>query len=171
MTKSGVILRPAVLDDADALTQYMAELMAEGLDVVTRRPPPTLAEEQAYIGRALSAERAFILLALHSGRVIGMLDLWAGSGPAFSHAASFGMSVAKDWRGRSVGRSLVEEAVRLARTWPGFCRLELEVAVRNQPGIRLYERQGFRTEGRKVMSVNLRGAPEDTLIMAKTCDD
>jgi RimJ/RimL family protein N-acetyltransferase len=46
--------------------------------------------------------------------------------------------------------------------------LELEVAAWNAPAISLYEHMDFRQEGRKAMAVNIRGKPEDTLIMART---
>ena len=55
-----------------------------------------------------------------------------------------------------------------ARGWPDFCRLELECVPWNAPAIRLYESLGFEHEGRRVKGVNLRGTPEDMLLMALT---
>ena len=76
------------------------------------------------------------------------------------------MSVAKAWRGRGVGGRLMSEAIRRARAWDGFCRIELEVAAWNGRGIALYERVGFRHEARRLKGINLRGTPEDSLMMA-----
>jgi RimJ/RimL family protein N-acetyltransferase len=78
------------------------------------------------------------------------------------------MSVARRWRGRGVGRKLLAAAIDETRQWPGFCRIELECVAWNQPGVRLYESLGFVLEARKTKAVNLRGRPEDMLLMALT---
>jgi RimJ/RimL family protein N-acetyltransferase len=63
---------------------------------------------------------------------------------------------------------LLRAAIDEARGWPGFCRIELEVAPWNAPAVALYERLGFLHEGRKIKALDLRGRPEDMLIMALT---
>ena len=78
------------------------------------------------------------------------------------------MSVAKAWRGRGVGRKLLAAAIDRARDWPGFCRIELECVAWNTAGVRLYESLGFVLEARKTKAINLRGRPEDMLLMALT---
>lgn len=150
------------------MTVFMSALSAEAPDTISRRLAPTVNEERAFVRRAEDAERAFILLALDADEVIGLLDLWAGSTACTRHSARFGMSVAKARRNQGVGRRLVQAAVDRALTWEGFCRLELEVTVWNAPAIRLYESLGFGVEGRRVKSLNLRGTPEDVLLMART---
>jgi putative acetyltransferase len=109
-----------------------------------------------------------ILLALHGEKVVGMLDLSAGERSDNRHAGRFGMSVARRWRGRGIGRKLLAAAIEVAREWPGFCRIELECVAWNAAGIRLYQGLGFVIEARKTKAVNLRGQPEDMLLMALT---
>jgi putative acetyltransferase len=84
------------------------------------------------------------------------------------HLGRIGLSVTRDLRGRGIGRRLLQAAIDQARGWPGFCRLELECVPWNTPAIRLYESLGFLHEGRRVKGVNLRGTPEDMLLMALT---
>src|SRR5215469_2839509 len=142
--------------DAAALAEYMADLMAERLDTISRREIPTVPEERDWILHANLAERGAILLAEAGDQVIGVLDLWAGERDDNRHMGHFGMSVARDWRGRGVGRRLLTRAIEEARAWPGFCRLELECVAWNAPAIALYESVGFAVEARMEKAINLR---------------
>jgi len=163
-----IVIRPARMFDARAMVDYMDRLIAERLDTISVRTVPTLEDEREWILRSEVSERALILLAVHSEEVVGMLDLSAGERPDNRHTGRFGMSVAKRWRGRGVGRTLLAAAVEAAREWPGFCRIELECVAWNAAGIRLYQSLGFELEGRKTKAINLRGRPEDMLVMALT---
>jgi putative acetyltransferase len=163
-----VTIRRARQTDAAAMADYMAALMAERLDTITRREPPTVEDERDWVIQAEMAERGAILLALEGETVVGMLDLWAGDRPETRHAGQFGMSVAKAWRRHGVGRKLLVRAIEEARAWPGFRRLELECAPWNTGAIALYESLGFALEARMRYAMNLRGQPEDMLLMALT---
>jgi RimJ/RimL family protein N-acetyltransferase len=168
LTLDDVEVRPARADDAAAMVDYMTALAAERLDTISQREPPSLEDERDWVLRASFAERGFILLAVAGAEVIGILDLWAGARPDTRHAGQFGMSVAKAWRRRGVGRRMLEAAIAETRGWPGFRRIQLECVVWNPHAIALYESLGFVIEGRMVKAINLRGTPEDMLLMALT---
>lgn len=53
------------------------------------------------------------------------------------------LAVDVDWRGRGVGRQLLEEAIA-AGGRVGFKRIRLDVNANNAPALRLYERLGFK---------------------------
>jgi len=167
-TTETVVIRPAQTDDAQAIVAYMTALTAEGLDTISVRYPPTLEDERDTVLRSKLSDRILILLAFAGEEMVGMLDLSAGQRPSDRHAGHFGMSVAKAWRGRRVGRKLLAAAIEETRTWPGFCRIELECAPWNAPAIALYESLGFVLEARRRKALNLRGQPEDMLLMALT---
>ena len=169
MAGGKVIIRPAVSGDAAAMAAYVAALQAEHLRTISRRPPPTEEEERAFIARAEANERALILVAADGDKIVGMLDMWAGAGQGDRHVAGFGVSVAAPWRGRGIGRMLVQQAVAAAWKWPGLCRIELECAPHHHSAIRLYESIGFQIEGRKRKSIDLGNGPEDMLVMAMVC--
>jgi putative acetyltransferase len=166
MPRSGITVRHARIADAARMTAYMAALLAENLDTISRRAAPTLNEERDFIRNVTARERAFILLALNRDEVVGMLDFHTGQRDHNRHAGGFGMSVAKAWRGRGIGRKLVARAIREAKAWPGFCRIEIECVPWNTAAIRLYESFGFIIEAHKRKALNLRGVPEDDLLMA-----
>ena len=163
-----VKVRRAREADAAELARYMAELMAERLDTISKREIPTVPDEREWILHANTVERGLILLAKAGEELVGVLDLWAGERPDNRHMGRFGMSVARQWRGRGVGRRLLTRAIDEARAWPGFCRLELECVSWNAPAIALYESLGFKVEARMEKAINLRGRPEDMLLMAMT---
>ncbi len=163
-----IVIRPARLFDAPAMVDYMDALIAERLDTISLRAVPSLEDERDWILRTEISERVFILLAVHGESVVGILDLSAGERPDNRHTGRFGMSVARRWRGRGIGRKLLAAAIEAAREWPGFCRIELECVAWNAAGIRLYESLGFVLEARKTKAINLRGRPEDMLLMALT---
>ncbi len=162
----GVVIRRADLSDAAAMSVYVDGLKAEGLDTIGLNRSISIAEEEDFIAKANAAERAFFLLAFDGGSVVGILDLAAGQRHHDRHGARIGMSVARDWRGKGVGRRLLETAIDEVRNWPGFCRIELEVVPWNAPAIALYESVGFVHEARKQKATALRGQPEDVLLMA-----
>jgi RimJ/RimL family protein N-acetyltransferase len=168
LTVDQVEVRRAREADAAALADYMAGLMAERLDTISQRETPSVPEERDWVLRATMAERGLILVAVVDDAVVGALDLWAGERPDNRHAGRFGMSVARGWRGLGVGRRLLSQAIEEARAWPGFCRLELECVAWNAPAIALYESVGFVLEARMAKAINLRGTPEDMLLMALT---
>jgi RimJ/RimL family protein N-acetyltransferase len=147
------------------MSAYVAALVAEGLDTIPNRTVPTAEEEEDWLARARE-RRAFFLLAFEGPEVVGMLDLWAGDRRGTEHVARFGMSVAKRWRGKGLGRRLLEHTLRDAKQWPDLCRVELEVVHWNEPAIRLYKAMGFVVEAAKAKAINLRGEPEDLLLMA-----
>ena len=168
VSEQTVVIRPARMFDAQAMVDYMAALIAERLDTISVRTCPSLEDEREWVMRAEISERVLIFLALRGEEVVGMLDLSAGERPDNRHGGRFGMSIAKRWRRRGVGRGLLSAAIREAREWPGFCRIELECVAWNTAGVRLYESLGFVIEARKTKAINLRGRPEDMLLMALT---
>ncbi|MEP7210854.1 MAG: GNAT family N-acetyltransferase [Alphaproteobacteria bacterium] len=161
-----VVIRRAELRDAGAMSAYVGDIVAESLDTIALDRLISPEEEVDYLRKIEAAERAFFMLALDGERVVGMLDIWAGGRANDRHAGRLGMSVARDWRGRGVGRRLMQAAIAEARKWDGFRRIELDVVSWNEPAIALYESLGFVVEGRREKAINLRGEPEDTLLMA-----
>jgi ribosomal protein S18 acetylase RimI-like enzyme len=55
------------------------------------------------------------------------------------------MSVLSDYRQRGVGKKLIQAALIFAQKF--LVRVELTVAVTNQPAINLYLQSGFKKEG------------------------
>ena len=163
---TGIFIRPAEPGDGVAMSDYVSRLVAEKLDTILLNHEISPAEEEETIRRFAADEHSVFLLALDGERVVGMLDIRGHEHPAKRHWGVFGMSVDASYRGQGVGRRLLERGIAEARSWPGFCRLELGVTPWNTRAIELYERLGFVHEGVKRKAINLRGEPEDDLLMA-----
>jgi RimJ/RimL family protein N-acetyltransferase len=164
---SGILVRDAAFDDAPSMSALMTALSAEAPDTVSARLPPTADEQRDFIAAVQGAGGA-LLLAVDDGAVVGSLDVWPGAKPYNRHVCHFGMCVVHTHRNRGVGRALVMAAIERCRSWPVCCRLELEVVPWNAPAISLYRRLGFTVEATKRKAINLRGQPEDLILMALT---
>ncbi len=69
-------------------------------------------------------------------------------------------------RGKGVGTTLMTAAEGFARSH-GARRIELDVLARNEGAIRLYERLGYVTEGRRRDAVEYADGTGDVVMMAK----
>jgi N-acetylglutamate synthase-like GNAT family acetyltransferase len=127
------IIREATLNDAQALVDYLDALGEENLDTIAPRSPLTVEKERAILQEVLDNPRAFFLIALDSGRVIGVLNLHTGMRAHEMHAGKLGISIAKDWRGRGIGRALMTQAIATTKAWDGFCRIASSTSCRGTP--------------------------------------
>ena len=87
-----------------------------------------------------------MMLALASDEVIGWCDIRREFFPSRAHRGTLGMGLLPEWRGRGVGRRLLEATLVQARR-SGFKRIELDVHADNPRAIALYEKAGFVREG------------------------
>jgi L-phenylalanine/L-methionine N-acetyltransferase len=108
------------------------------------------------------------LVSVVENRVIGMLTVHSFPHmPRRRHAGAVGMGVHDAWQGRGVGTALMRAGVELADNWLNLSRLELEVFTDNEPGIRLYERFGFKREGVLRQYAFRDGAYADAYLMGR----
>lgn len=104
-------------------------------------------------------------VARDAGQVVGWCDVLPRPHPGMMHCGALGMGLLPAYRGRGVGRRLLEATLADARA-QGIVRVELEVMETNSAAIRLYQRAGFQHEGRKRRARILDGRAEDILGMA-----
>ncbi len=113
-------------------------------------------------------EGVYSLVACVDHEVIGHLGLYTyPHQPRRRHVGQLGMAVQDDYQGKGVGTVLMEAAIDLADNWLNLTRLELEVFVDNDSGMRLYEKFGFTIEGTMTDFAFRDGQYVDTHIMAR----
>jgi RimJ/RimL family protein N-acetyltransferase len=146
-----------------------AESFRRCLDLVARErkwlgflEAPSLEEVEDF----LRTDRPIQFLAERGGEVLGWCDVIPDQRPGFRHSGTLGMGVAPGFRGIGIGRKLLQLTLEAAFQ-EGLSRVELEVFASNGPAIALYERAGFRMEGRKRGARVLDGRSEDVLVMAR----
>jgi len=166
-----LVIRDVTPGDAAALAGYIAALAAEAVDTLAlMNPLPQPDDERRWVETTLTVPHAFILGAFDGPHVAGLIDFRPTTAPKRTVSGSFGMSVARPWRGQGLGRRLLQAMIERARIErPGLMRIELEVVPWNVGAIALYESMGFRHEGRRQRAIQFRGKPEAMLLMARTC--
>ena len=85
---------------------------------------------------------------------------------AYDHVADISVYIERAWRGRGVGRRLLDALEKRAREI-GYHKLVLSAFPFNPPGMKLYERVGFRTVGIYREQGQLDGRWVDTIVMEK----
>ena len=162
-----VTIRPAaaaVPGDVDAIcaihNQGIADRIAT-LETTLRGPDET---------RAWLAERGPrhpVIVADVDGTVVGWASLNRFNPRAvYDHVADFSVYVAREWRGKGIGRQLLERLIGLARSI-GFHKMVLAAMADNSAGIALYTRAGFSRVGIYHEQGQLDGQWVDVVIMEK----
>lgn len=138
----------------------------------------TVAREKRYLAQieAVPLERlrefvresvkndAVQFVALDGERVIGWADVFPHWPHATAHRGNLGIGVLPAYRGKGIGKRLLEACI--AKAWTkGMTRIELESRVDNVNAIRLYERAGFRHEGVKRNAMRFDGVYYDAVEM------
>ena len=104
---------------------------------------------------------------LDDGTVIGSAGLQVCTNPRMRHVGTLGMLVHTEFQNQGIGTALMRTVLELADNWLMLVRVELEVYADNQRAVRLYEKFGFETEGRKREASVKNGAYVDLLVMAR----
>ncbi|HEU5197930.1 MAG TPA: GNAT family N-acetyltransferase [Methylomirabilota bacterium] len=86
--------------------------------------------------------------------------------PAYDHVADISVYVERAWRGRGVGRRLIEALVTLGREH-AYHKLVLAAFPFNAAGMALYERAGFRVVGVYREQGRLDGTWVDVMVMER----
>lgn len=140
-------VRTATLGDLDSvLALHKAAAVTPG---GLARSPDEIT--RAYVKRALGAEVCLVAVAA-DGVVVGEIHARRESPALFAHVLG-GLTVAvhPDRQGQGVGSKLFEALIARARVLnPPILRIELATGAGNHGAVRLYERLGFRHEGRQL---------------------
>lgn len=135
-----VSIRAATPDDAAAIctiyNQGIEDRIAT-LETELRTPE----ERRAWI--TARGSRHPVVVAEANGPVVG----WGSLNPynpraAYQHVADLSVYVERGWRGKGVGRRLLERLIELARAI-GYHKMMLAAFPFNESGMALYERMGF----------------------------
>jgi RimJ/RimL family protein N-acetyltransferase len=162
-----VRIRAAEPRDADALVRLGVDVGAEpGGWLITSGSWRSAAEERRYLKAIRRYPHAAVYVAEDDlGSVVGRLSLARDQHPSSAHVADLGLMVARTHRRQGIGRALMEQAVRWARS-AGVRKLELHVFPHNDAAIALYESMGFEREGYRKGHYRRDDGYQDAILMA-----
>ena len=143
---SPVVLRPARLEDAEAIRQiYNAEVTTTTItfDIM----PRSLADQVAYLSDRSGAHAVIVAADTEDGTVLGYAALspWR-SKPAYATSVEDSIYVHRDHQGRGLGRLLLDELTQVA-TARGFHAMFARIVGGHAASIRLHEALGFEVVG------------------------
>lgn len=129
--------------DADAVEAFVAGLPAHDLMFLRRdlRHPKVRA---AWM-KALAAGRLHSLVARSEGQVVGCTAVVVDAQSWSPHVGELRVLVSPAWRGRGLGRVLIQESFALALEL-SLRKLHAQMTVDQRSAIALFEELGFRAE-------------------------
>jgi len=139
----------------------------------------SVAREHDYLafleGPPINTTRDFVLenieghwphfIAVCDERIIGWCDISGLDRPVFAHIGSLDMGILAPYRGRGIGKKLLQTAIQKAEQ-KGLTRIELTVREKNKRAIALYKKFGFEVEGIHKNGVCIEGTYENHVFMA-----
>ncbi|MBT2690197.1 GNAT family N-acetyltransferase [Bacillus sp. ISL-47] len=114
-------------------------------------------------------DNSTIIVAEKDNQLIGFLMAIGGAARRNNHSAYLVAGIASGHRGKGIGTKLFEELDRWAREH-SIHRLELTTVVKNDAGVALYKKAGFKIEGTKKHSLLINGEFVDEYYMGKLLD-
>ena len=164
MVMGDVSIRPATPDDAAAICTIYNQGIEDRIATLETEPR-TPEERRQWMGAR--AARHPVVVAATGGQVVGWGSLNAfNPRPAYDNVVDLSVYVERGWRGRGVGRALLQHLLPLARTL-GYHKMVLATFPFNEAGVALYQKVGFRPVGVYREQGRLDGRWVDVLIMER----
>ncbi|MBC8030857.1 MAG: N-acetyltransferase [Pyrinomonadaceae bacterium] len=153
-------IRLLTADDWDAVSLIYGDGIATGQATFETEAPSW----QGWNGNHLAAPR---LVATSGADVVG----WAALGPSSARAVYAGVAetsvyVSSDWRGKGVGRALLERLVVEAES-NGIWTLQASIFPENVASLELHRSCGFRVVGTRERIGKMNGIWHDTLLLER----
>jgi L-amino acid N-acyltransferase YncA len=160
-----ITVRPATAADAAAICEIYNQGIEDRLATLeTERRTP---DERRQWLASRDARHPVIVAEAEPGTLTGWASLNSfNPRAAYEHVADLSVYVERGWRGRGVGRRLIERLIELGRAL-GYHKLVLAAFPFNAAGMALYERCGFRAIGVYHEQGMLDGRWVDVIVMER----
>lgn len=152
ITRKGapIVIRYPKLSDAPVLLKYINTLSRERTFILNQGYKFTLKEEKQWLKELVikTQKRQAVSLSVFSGKeLIGNASI-VQKNKAMSHEGSFGIAVAKNFRGEGVGNLLMKFILKEAKqNLKGLKIITLGVFANNSVAINFYKKSGFKNYG------------------------
>jgi len=159
-------IRRATVADAPRIVAGINTVCAEGGYFYTPHYLPT-PQWEAALQRLESVPDHLLLVAEIGSAFVGAAQLFPlSTDQANGRVGELGIYVLMPFRGKGVGTALMRELLCRASIW-GYTEIVLSVLSTNERAIRLYEKFGFATQGRRRREYAFIGEQEE-LVMRRS---
>lgn len=167
MQTSQADIRQARPRDAAQIVQLQAGIYREGRWFVGSEAPSedSIRRRLQY----LNPQSSLYLVAERNRQLLGWLELNRMQPQRMKHVALLTIAIGAPWRRQGLASRLLSEAYEWCRQ-VHIGKITLNVRARNTGAIALYEREGFKLEGRETDQFVTDDGFEDNLIMALKLD-
>ncbi|AJD90245.1 hypothetical protein JMA_09280 [Jeotgalibacillus malaysiensis] len=152
-----VQIRLAEQKDAENMLEIQRAVLSEEQYLLSTLEEfkQTIGGQKAWIQSKIDNEREIILVAEIEKVVVGWLVFQSSNRKRLSHTGSLGMMIDSTFRGKGIGKALLQELLNWAEHNPYIEKVSLGVLSTNINAISLYKKMGFIEEGRKVGEIKL----------------
>jgi RimJ/RimL family protein N-acetyltransferase len=153
--KTEVSIRNAEESDKHSLIHFMKEIF-ETSEFLATKPEEfnlTIDQESSFITECKNLPQNLLLLSFFKNELVGLVDLAGGSKERRKHSGELDIFIKKDFRGKGLGKILLQETLHWAKTQSPLKRIGLSVFSTHEVGLSLYKKMGFFEEGKKLKSV------------------
>ena len=163
-------IRDAVAGDLPAIVEIYNSTIPSR--VVSADTAPVSVEQRTPWFDEHEPSRRPIWVMESKGEVIGWLSLsdFYDARPAYHSTAEIGVYVREDFRGRGLGRRLVEEAIRRGPEL-GLKTLTAGAFAHNEASVGLFEDMGFRKWAHLPNVAELDGVERDLIVLGLRLDE
>jgi phosphinothricin acetyltransferase len=159
-----VSIRAATPDDAAVICTIYNQGIEDRIATLETKLRTPKERRQWMAGRA---PRHPVVVAVTDGQVVGWGSLNSfNPRPAYDNVVDLSVYVERGWRGRGVGRVLLQHLRALAETL-GYHKMVLATFPYNEAGVTLYKKMGFMPVGVYHEQGQLDGRWVDVLIMER----
>jgi RimJ/RimL family protein N-acetyltransferase len=152
---SNIIIRRPNESDAQSIIDYSKILFASTDQVLTtlEEYTITLENEKTWINNFNQNPNALVLVTEVNKQIVALLFFVPLPKKKNCHTGEFGVSVHPDFQAKGIGKALIENLLTWARANETIEKVFLNVFSTNKYAIKLYQKMGFKEEGRFVKAV------------------
>ncbi|VTS15313.1 GNAT family acetyltransferase [Streptococcus pseudoporcinus] len=174
MANGNVLIEEARAEDAEAIINLLDQVAQETSFISDVEVFKKVSLEQLQFLLASQTESALelCLVLKVDQELVGLLNISNSKLKERAHLGELFVVVSEAYQSYGLGQDLIELALNWIREMGLLKKIELQVQVRNQKAIHVYEKFGFRIEGKRKLAVKTKdGEFLDIYFMGKILED
>ncbi|HLD28426.1 MAG TPA: GNAT family N-acetyltransferase [Patescibacteria group bacterium] len=162
-----IIIKPANIKNLNQLynLNQTAYLDVNNVIPYSNELKYSIEDEKAIISE-YSKQNNLYLVAWLDNQIVGFIQFTGSHYQKTKHTGKLELFVRTEFRSQKIGQQLIKELLIWTKK-KKLKRIELEVWTNNKPAINLYQKLGFKIEGKRIKAYKLKSRYLDGILMAK----